>query len=149
MRWPRKIKPDPGNRIEWTLQDPHLDYYVIEQNGTVVGEGDWISASTLVLMSYSVDGLSIGTYNFTISVYDESGNNAYDQVWIYIVDDSTTSTTTSTTSITNTTNTTDLLPPEMMQMISLVITIAGVTVIVVFVILIMKSRKTGMYEGGV
>ena len=126
-----------GNRIEWTLRDMHLDHYVIQMNGTTVGSGDWISASTLVLVSYSVDGLTAGVYNFSIIVYDESGNVGYDEVMIYITDDSTTP----TTPTTPTTNATDFLTPEMMQLISMIVTLCGFGIVIIFVVLIFRSKK--------
>ena len=54
---------------------------MIYRNGTEIQSGSWTSNITL-----NFDGLSKGTYNFTILVNDTSGNFAVDSIFIFIID---------------------------------------------------------------
>lgn len=82
-----------GNFILWNPSDTHPAYYTISRNGTEVASAiwDWI----FVIMD--IDGLSVGVYNYTIVVYDTSGNCASDTVFIIVLPQTTTNTTTTTT----------------------------------------------------
>ncbi len=69
-----------GHSITWTPSDAHPSYYIIHRNGTMVKSGDWSGSQITV----SVDRLSPALYNFTITVFDESGNSASDTVWVKV-----------------------------------------------------------------
>ncbi len=76
----------PGNSITWDPTDSHPSSYTIYRGGTPVKSGAW--NSSIETVSISVDGLSVGTYNYTILVTDVGSNTANDTVWV-IVDDGT------------------------------------------------------------
>ncbi|HME53611.1 MAG TPA: hypothetical protein VKM55_15400 [Candidatus Lokiarchaeia archaeon] len=75
-----------GNFINWTLT--FADWlaiqasYVVYQNGTSVASGNWQSFSHNV--NYSVDGLLIGSYNFTIVARDPYGDAIDDTVIVTV-----------------------------------------------------------------
>ncbi|MFW9976340.1 MAG: ABC transporter substrate-binding protein [Candidatus Thorarchaeota archaeon] len=114
------------NVIVWTPYDTNPATYSIECNGTEIRSDIWILGSITV----SVDGLSVGAYNYTLTVTDDDELTASDTVIVKVVAELTDPTDTSTT--------TSFEPPELL---SLIITIAAMGVIVVFVILIIRSRR--------
>jgi parallel beta-helix repeat protein len=71
-----------GGKIVWTPSDEWPAEYEIESNGSVVTSGTWAGSRII----YSLDGLSLGTYSFELTVYDGSGNSASDSVTITILD---------------------------------------------------------------
>ncbi len=74
-----------GNTITWNVNDLHPDNYTVYLNGTPYSSYDniaWTSGSLVV----NIDGISKGTYNFTILVQDESGNQRSDTVIVTIFD---------------------------------------------------------------
>ncbi len=64
------------------LSDEYPASYQIFKDGTEVTGGDW--TSSVDEFSISVDGLEIGTYNYTISVVDVGGNTASDEVIVTV-----------------------------------------------------------------
>ncbi len=72
-----------GNTLSWNSSDLHPDSYTIYRNGTTVSSGSWSSNS---LISISIDGLSLGKYNFTILISDLSGNVNVSTVWVTVHD---------------------------------------------------------------
>jgi len=95
-------------------------------------DGDWIT--------YNIDGLPAGVYEYTLQIFDAFGFNATDTV-IVTVFGSTTATinpVTSTTTSTTTNGTTYLGVQE----ITLVISIGSTVVIVVVIILMLRTKKT-------
>jgi parallel beta-helix repeat protein len=70
------------NTIVWIASDFNPDSYEIIRNGIQIASGPWDGAS----IGISVDGLDLGTYNFTLGVLDTSGNNASDTVMVTVVD---------------------------------------------------------------
>lgn len=70
-----------GNKISWTAFDAHPNSYVIHINGTLVENGSWIS---LIPIFYNIDDLAVGTYNFTITVVDETGFVTSDTTWVSV-----------------------------------------------------------------
>jgi len=69
-----------GNSITWTPEDLFPHSYQILHNGTEVNSGPWDGLPITV----SVDGLEIGTYNYSLTVSDEAGNLVTDTVFVYV-----------------------------------------------------------------
>ncbi|MHA1638294.1 MAG: hypothetical protein ACTSUB_09815, partial [Candidatus Thorarchaeota archaeon] len=72
---------DTDNSITWNPFDTHPDFYEIYRNGTMTHTANWFSGTDIELV---VDGLSAGTWNHTIIVYDEAGNSAVDTVLVNV-----------------------------------------------------------------
>lgn len=119
------------NTIEWNPSDAHPSHYVIYRNGTEVVSDSWDGGSVTV----EIDGLSVGAYNYTIVVYDTSGNCASDTV-LAIVLPQTTITTTTTTS--TTTPNGDVTGPVF------VFLGAGAIGVIVVVLILVKYRRGDM-----
>ncbi|TFG19314.1 MAG: hypothetical protein EU530_06645 [Promethearchaeota archaeon] len=69
-----------GQTLSWTTTDLFPATYIIELDGTgiVVSHTAWTSGGTV---SYNIpNGLSAGTYTYTITFYDAHGNSALDSV---------------------------------------------------------------------
>lgn len=95
-----------GNTISWTTNDFNPDTYIILNNSIQFTSGSWSDNSPITI---NVDGLSFGTYNFTIVVYDSLGNFRADTVIVIVTEIETTLTSTvigSSTPITTTTTST-------------------------------------------
>ena len=69
-----------GNSITWTPDDLFPYSYRILRNDTEVNSGSWDGSSITV----SIDGLEVGTYNYTLSVSNEAGNQVTDTVFVYV-----------------------------------------------------------------
>ncbi|MGY5862472.1 MAG: NosD domain-containing protein [Candidatus Thorarchaeota archaeon] len=69
-----------GNSITWTPEDLFPQAYQIFRNDTEADSGPWDGSPITV----SVDGLGIGTYNYTLTVSDEAGNLVIDTVFVYV-----------------------------------------------------------------
>ncbi len=81
---PSDILGDIGEtsiQITWQPTDLLPLSYVIYQNGTQISSGTWISGENL---TYTLESLSVSSYNITIVVWDTSGNYATDTVFISI-----------------------------------------------------------------
>lgn len=126
------VEGETGNSIVWTPNELHKDTYQILQNGTEVESGDWDSATIV----YDVDGLSEGTYNLTLVVFDESGNSASDTV-IVVVTESTTSTSTSSTTTTTTTS----APPPGVNPMAIVGVGAAVGIVALIAIIFLLNKN--------
>jgi hypothetical protein len=120
---------ETGYYVDWIPSDNNPLTYSITRNGTAIGSGQWTSGDSL---DVSLDGLSEGTFLFTIVVFDQSGNFAMDTVIVEVLEAPTTSSTTTTT-------TTE--PVDIMTVVYLIIAIGTIAVIVVIVILFMRARK--------
>ncbi|MCE7737347.1 MAG: hypothetical protein GPJ54_20830, partial [Candidatus Heimdallarchaeota archaeon] len=73
-----------GNTITWLLGDKNPDVYNINQNGTPFEETtQWSNGSITI----NIDGLSLGVYEFSITVYDENGNFRPHTVIVTVIDD--------------------------------------------------------------
>ncbi|MFW9870508.1 MAG: hypothetical protein ACFFEL_12855, partial [Candidatus Thorarchaeota archaeon] len=132
---------ETGNSITWSPIDLHPESYEIYRDSVLIRTGAWNSSSESI--SISVDGLTQGEYNYTISVSDIGGNSIADQV-IVTVQPSTTPITTTTTSQPTQTTTTESPPPSQnpLQQILLVVLTWVVTGIVVVAIAEVIIRKT-------
>ena len=108
------VQNETGGVIIWTPTDLFPDTYEVLRNGTVVDSGVWSTTSIVC----NVTGLAAGQYNYTIIVYDESGNSATDTVWITVV-----------------------LPPSVFIFDPLLLIIFGALAVVVIVIIYWKNKK--------
>jgi parallel beta-helix repeat protein len=98
-----------GHNITWTPSDVNPFYYIIYRNGTELIPAAWDGG----LITVIVDGLSVGVINYTIVVFDTSGNWNHDTVFVTVVPQATTTTTTpiTTTTTTSSTSTTTSTSP--------------------------------------
>jgi hypothetical protein len=71
-----------GNLLSWTVTDTHPQQYIIYRNGVQTISSSWASG---IPISVNVDGLALGTYNYTILVSDTSGNNASHSVFVTVI----------------------------------------------------------------
>ncbi|MHA2140287.1 MAG: ABC transporter substrate-binding protein [Candidatus Thorarchaeota archaeon] len=69
-----------GNIVSWNATDENPLSYVVLVNGTETIGGFWNSSAET--FEFNVDGLSPGSYNITIYVFDVSFNMASDTVWV-------------------------------------------------------------------
>ncbi len=88
-----------GKSISWIANDPNPGDYFIYKDSVEIENDSWISDDPITI---SVDGLEIGSYNYTIVVFDESNNTNTDTVIVTVTEATTTTTTTITTTITAT-----------------------------------------------
>ncbi|MHA2277557.1 MAG: LamG-like jellyroll fold domain-containing protein, partial [Candidatus Kariarchaeaceae archaeon] len=72
-----------SNHLDWNATDLHSGTYFIYQNGSQVSTNTWVSG---VIISYNVDGLAKGFYNFSIVILDTSGNSIEDAAIVTVVD---------------------------------------------------------------
>ena len=129
-----------GNSIDWTCSDVNPSHYELYRNGELVSYGSWTDG-----LDYSVDGLSVGTYTFTITFWDLAGNSVTDSVTVTVTDGSSTGTTSGTTSGTTTsgTGTTNTSEQSNIPLSSMMIGIvaAGSLVVILVVIVLIKRQK--------
>lgn len=76
------LENSAGNQLTWTAEDNHPGIYHVYQNDVEVGFGSWDSGVPIQL---SIDGLTEGTYNFTIVVLDSSNNMDSYQSYVYVL----------------------------------------------------------------
>ncbi|MFW9965150.1 MAG: hypothetical protein ACFFCX_16380 [Candidatus Sifarchaeia archaeon] len=75
-----------GHSITWDPTDAHPQSYTIYLEGTPIRSGAWNSSAEVI--SIVVDGLSIGTFSYTLMVTDIGGNTRLDEVIVTVVDGS-------------------------------------------------------------
>ncbi|MGY5880135.1 MAG: S8 family serine peptidase [Candidatus Thorarchaeota archaeon] len=73
-----------GHSIIWDPSDLHPAIYAIYLDGIPIKSGFWNSSSETIMIS--VDGHGPGEYNYTLLVADMSGNSAFDDVLVTVVD---------------------------------------------------------------
>ncbi|MCE7743437.1 MAG: hypothetical protein GOP50_13380 [Candidatus Heimdallarchaeota archaeon] len=73
---------DTNNYISWTAIDLNALDYILYLNDELNKTGSWESGIPIII---DVDGLDIGTYNFTIVVEDKAGNEKVDTVIVNVV----------------------------------------------------------------
>jgi len=81
-----------GNTITWNTFDLAPSFFEIYRDGILIKQQQWNST----VISIVVDSLSAGTYSYSLTLYDESGNSISDEVQV-IVTVRTTETSTATT----------------------------------------------------
>jgi hypothetical protein len=116
-----------GNHLTWSCSDLFPDSYSISRNGTIIDSGLWNGSNLAV----NLDGLSPGTYNFTIVLYDSSGNSASDSVIVTVTQPETTP-----TSPTTPTGTPEPIDP----MLLIVAGVAGVLALLFVVTVFIKKK---------
>ena len=77
-----------GNKITWTASDEHPDTYIVLLDGEFYEDGIWVSG---VPVEIDIDGLSLGSYQFSIEFYDTYLNYAVDNVNVVVTEDDDTS----------------------------------------------------------
>lgn len=138
-----EITMGPTITLNWTCSDLYPASYVLLRNGIITLDHlNWYGDD----ISYQVS-LAAGVYNFTLTVFDGSGNSASDTVIITVNEETTTTTptteTTTTTTTTPTTTTTTTPPPDDGGLM-MILVVAGVggAIVVVIVVLYLKSKKS-------
>jgi hypothetical protein len=128
-----------GHNIAWSASDLYPDKYDLYVNGSLSYSDEWNGSEILV----SVDGLTLGIYNYTLVVYDNSGNSNGDTVFVTVLSSTTTTTTTTTTAGTDTATTTTT-EPVMDPLLPLVILIAsaGAAIVVLLLFVFRLKRKS-------
>nr|KXH73850.1 MAG: hypothetical protein AM325_16655 [Candidatus Thorarchaeota archaeon SMTZ1-45] len=71
-----------GFTITWTPWDATPSSYSVLRNGTEIDSGVWDGSEIVV----SLDGLSLGVYNYTLSLSDLNGNSVRNTVIITVFD---------------------------------------------------------------
>ena len=75
------IEGNGSYKIVWMVSDLLPDSYEIFKNDTIIDSGDWSSPSNLTV---DLTALTVGIYNYTLRVYDTSGNAAVDTVIVKV-----------------------------------------------------------------
>ena len=73
-----------GLSVTWNPLDLNPASYAIYQDGVLVKSGQWNSSAETI--NISLDGLTLGTYNFTALVTDLDSNIVTDTVWVTVID---------------------------------------------------------------
>ncbi|MGM0687388.1 MAG: hypothetical protein ACQET3_10495, partial [Promethearchaeati archaeon] len=118
-----------GHNITWTPTDELPDQYEVYRNGSLIDSGEWNGSP----ISLGVDGLDVGTYNYTLVVYDTSGNWVSDTVFVTVVESVTTTPTETETTTTTSPTTEPDIPPVPLELALLVIATVGAIVVIVVV----------------
>ena len=72
-----------GVSLNWTATDNYPAYYEIYNNSVLIANNTWTSN---VNISQIISTYYLGEYNFSIIVYDDSGNNITSTIFITFVD---------------------------------------------------------------
>ena len=113
--------------LYWEVSDINLENYIIYLNGTEVDSGDLEGGWQTINYEVLLDGLSVGTYNYTIVVTDIVGHTISDQALLVILPSPTDHTTPTGNGVTL-----DFLP---------IVTIVGGAVVVIIVIVVIMKRR--------
>lgn len=142
--------------VTWDVRLPNPESYTLFWDGAPIAHGSL--NSSLEHISKSIEGLTIGSYNLTIVVTDESGYSLVDEVRITVIHEPVTTTTTVTTTPTTTTEsptTTDTStsttpattdtetgtqPPPAIPMVIIITTVGVLGVIVIILVVIIKKK---------
>lgn len=71
-----------NHSITWTVTEFNPHYFEVFRDETQIDYGSWDDSDIVV----SIDGLDLGTYNFTLTVSDASNNNASNTVMVSVLD---------------------------------------------------------------
>ncbi|MFW9807345.1 MAG: Ig-like domain-containing protein, partial [Candidatus Thorarchaeota archaeon] len=130
---------ETGYMITWDPTDLRPATYEVFVDSVSTYSGDWNSSSELITIN--LDGLGVGTHNYTCVVYDDAGNNAADTVNV-IVNAITTSTTPEpTTTSPTTTGPTTTPGPSGEPPLSLILAVAGIGVVGVLLLVFVVTRR--------
>ncbi|MGY5881914.1 MAG: right-handed parallel beta-helix repeat-containing protein, partial [Candidatus Thorarchaeota archaeon] len=125
---------ETGNFINWNPSDINPNRYEIYRGSSLVFSDNWDGSQ----VSHSVSGLSVGTYEFKLCVFDTSENNASDTVQVTVTPSTTTPsevTNTTTTTATSETTTTGF---QLGGDIILIVGIGGAILLITIVIVKLK-----------
>jgi len=120
-----------GHYLAWSCSDQFPESYSITRNGTVIDSSLWNGSN----LAINLDGLSVGVYNFTIVLYDSSGNSASDSVIVTVTQPETIPTSPTTNS-----NTTNGGSTPIDQTLLIIVGVAGVLVVLIIVIVLVKKK---------
>ena len=82
------IEDTTGNVLSWTFTDDSPSVYnIIDQDGAGVAIGTWESG---VAINYTIDGLGVGSYVFTIYIMDINMNGRSYDVNVNVIEERTT-----------------------------------------------------------
>ncbi|MBS3795976.1 MAG: hypothetical protein KGY80_13815 [Candidatus Thorarchaeota archaeon] len=73
-----------GKSITWSPSDAYPASYTILRNGTIVETDAWDGDNITI----DIDDLGPATYNYTIVVFDDNGNNISDTVYVTVMSSS-------------------------------------------------------------
>jgi hypothetical protein len=118
-----------GNEIHWEVSDDNpLSYVVMKDlNVTPVASGLWNGSDIIV----NVDGLAVGSYNYTLALIDYSANFVMDSVVVTVVEAGTTTT--------SSTGGGGLLEGDTL---TIIITVGAIGAILVIAVLFYKTKQT-------
>ena len=135
-----------GLSFLWTPNDSFPASFVIVRNGSLVDGGAWDGGDIQV----NVSGLVLGVYNFTLIVYDTSGNQASDTVIVTVNAAVTTTIPTTTTTTENTNTTTGTIGtstgPQPDQPMLLVISLTGFGVMSIAILYALHGKRLGRWR---
>lgn len=135
--------------VTWDVRLPNPDSYTVLWDGVDIAQGSL--NSSLDYISKTIEGLSVGSYNLTLVVNDESGYSLVDTVIITVIAQTTTITTTTTTTTTTTSTTTTSTgttstttsttsPPPPDSSMILIVGVVGVIGVIVVLIVVIRKR---------
>ena len=104
-------------------------------DGTLIEQQAWDGSN----IEYVVDGLSLGTYNFTLEILDAFGTTASHTVWVEVISGTTMPGGTTNTSATTTT--TNGTTSGGIQEITLIVSLGSTVVIIVIIVLMLKTKR--------
>ncbi len=130
---------EKGHFASWNPSDPLPQSFELLQNGSLMLADDWDGSE----ITYNVDGLPPGVHNFTLIVYDTSGNWNSDSVLVTVWALATTPTKT-TTSVTATL-TSPTGPPTDPTGITIILVVVGIAAVtsIIITLVVLRIRKSG------
>ena len=131
------VEGTTGHYITWEVSDDNPFLYTIikDDDPTPVVSDTWDGSD----ITLNVDGLSVGTYNYTLAVFDYSANFVFSSILVTVTPASSSTTTTTTTTNTTTTSGTGGLP---INSNLLLIAVGLVAVVAVVIVLILKYKPS-------
>jgi len=136
---------ETGHSISWNATDMSPGGYMILKDNVDIKHGFWNASSEFITLN--VDGLDIGSHNYTIVFYEASGISTSDTVIVDVsAPTATTTTTTTTTTVTSPTTTTPTTTDgfdlsEFLSQNLLIIGIGGGVVLLLVAIVVLKKRS--------
>ncbi|TFG04467.1 hypothetical protein EU538_12280, partial [Candidatus Thorarchaeota archaeon] len=72
-----------GHNITWNPVETNPSWFEVTQNGSLIASGEWNGSAITIC----VDGLPLGTFNFTLMLVDLAGSSASDTVLVTVSDE--------------------------------------------------------------
>ncbi|MFW9793574.1 MAG: right-handed parallel beta-helix repeat-containing protein [Candidatus Thorarchaeota archaeon] len=126
------VAGNTGNTIVWYGSDLNPASYEIFIDDVSSETGPWTSSDKPITVN--VDGLGVGTYNYTIVLTDQGGHSVSDTVMVVVTEPPTTPTTSTTTT------TTSPIPDGVIPPMTIMLIFAGIGVVIVVVVVIRMKR---------